>query len=318
MFLGVDAGGSETLAIVANKEGEVVWVGRGGPGNHLCVGIAGVLASLEEALGRFRHINFTAACFGLSGLGIGEHDPKLEEGLRSTVKANSMTFYNDGHLALLGAFLGEPGILVIAGTGSAVLALDCQGVVRRLGGWGHILGDEGSAYRIAMDAIRAAIQAYDGVGEPTSLLPAMLSFFNWQKPRAAIPYFYSHPLDKHTVAKFAPLVVAEAEKGDKVASEVIRKNVEALVKMVQAMVKKFEVPPKIAVMGGVFRSRYVRELFDTSLAALNLKPVAPELSPALAGVFLAMKMAGLQPPVEKLKKAERLVEAGHEAGRAPN
>jgi len=306
MFLGVDAGGSETLAIVADKESEVIWVGHGGPGNHLCVGIARVLASLEEALAHFRYVNFIAACFGLSGLGIGQHDPKLEEALQSIVKANNVSFYNDGHLALLGAFLGEPGILVIAGTGSAVLALDHRGMVRRVGGWGHILGDEGSAYHIAMDAIRAAVRAYDGVDEPTSLLPAMLTFFNWEKPRAAVPYFYSHPLDKHPVAKFAPLVVAEAEKGDKVASEVVRKNVEALVKMVQAVVKNFEVPRRVAVVGGVFRSRYVRELFEKSLAALNLKLVDPELPPALAGVFLAMKMAGLQPAVEKLKKAEKL------------
>jgi N-acetylglucosamine kinase-like BadF-type ATPase len=272
--------------------------------------VKSILEGLTQAgLARAR---FEGAFLSLAGLGPGAWDPEIKLAMMAALKAKQLFMDNDGCVALQAAFLGEPGMVAIAGTGSAVLALDREGKVQRVGGWGHLLGDEGSAYRIAMDAIQASLQAHDGVREPTSLLEGMLSFFKWKEPREAIPFFYGRPLDKYAVARFAPLVVEEARRGDQVAREVVERNVAALAQAVRALAEKLDVPRRVAPVGGVLRSEYVRNLFTKRLSALGIALVPPVLPPVLGAVWLAMKETGFLTPkaVEELRRAAFLLEEG--------
>ena len=176
LFLGVDAGATHTRVAVCNAEGQLMSTGVGGPGHCLYVGVKGVVKSLREALMRasVQNCRFKAACFASASVWVvPEYCPcynQLKQVINGNIDTDQLVIENDACAALWGAFLGQPGIACIAGTGALVLARTHDGKVLRVGGWGHLLGDEGSAYRISLDAIQMALQAYDGVGRYTTLL----------------------------------------------------------------------------------------------------------------------------------------------------
>lgn len=301
LFLGVDAGATRTRVAVCNDKGELVGTGVGGSGHHLYVGVEGVARSLQEALAnaRFQGHRFEAACFASASLwvvaGYSLHYNRIKQAIGAELNTDRLLIENDARAALWGAFSGRPGIACIAGTGAVTLAYTQDGKVIRVGGWGHILGDEGSAYRISLDAVQAALRAYDGIGEPTSLLDRASGFFRWQDPQEAIGFFYGHPLDKREVAKFAPVVIAEAKSGDPVAVSIVRSNVSFLVRCILTISEKTRIY-KVAPIGGVFRDEYIREQFANELTEAGINCVAPELPPVLGAVGLAMEAAGVLTP----------------------
>ncbi len=299
-FLGVDAGATKTTVACVDAGGRLIGYGEGGPGHHLHVGVAGLVRSLQEAISRagLGGRRFSAAYLGLAGLGLGEQAPELERTIRESIGARAARLFNDGYIALIGAFLGKPGIAAVAGTGSVVLALDRKGEVWRVGGWGHLLGDEGGAYRIALDAIRRAVRSHDGLEGPTVLLELMMTFFNLDNPREVIRLLYGTPRgNKDAIAGFAPLVVQAARQGDRAAREVLEANLSSLARASCVLAHRVDVPPVVAPVGGVFRSGYVRELFCQFLAEEGLSVVEPALPPVLGAAWLGLREEGRLTPV---------------------
>ncbi len=127
---------------------------------------------------------------------------------------------NDAQL-LFGAFADEVGIVLIAGTGSIALGQDRQGHTARAGGWGYLIGDEGSGYDLGRRAIRAAAKAADGRGLQTSLLPALLAHWELEHPMQIIDEVYRER-DKGTIAGCAGLVFDAADAWDPVASRLVQ------------------------------------------------------------------------------------------------
>jgi N-acetylglucosamine kinase len=295
LFLGVDAGGTKTTAVVCDAAGYFLGLGIGGPGHHLCVGITGLKQALTDALHDIgiKSPSFKAACYALAGLGINEQAPKLEQTLREFTSSEKVVLANDGVIALWGAFSGKPGVIAIAGTGSAVLARGYDGQLLRIGGWGHLLGDEGSAYRIAVDAIRIALQSYDGLRPSSSLLPRMLQFFGWNTARDAVRFFYADRVDKHIIARFAPAVLEEACNGDRLAKAIVRANARWLARAVRVMLDKTGLPPRIALIGGLFQSSYFTDIFTHYLRMLGIEPRSVDLPPAFSAAAWALESVGL-------------------------
>lgn len=298
LFLGVDAGATRTRVAVCNEKGELVGTGVGGAGHCLYVGVEGMARSLREALtnARFQGYHFRACCFASASLwviaGYSPYYDQIKKAVESELDTDQLLIENDACAALWGAFSGRPGIVCIAGTGAVVLARTRDGEIVRAGGWGHILGDEGSAYRISLDAIQAALRAHDGVGEQTSLLERVLSFFQWQDLQEAINFFYGQRVwQKHEVARFAPLVVAEAVRGDHVAIGIVKNNISFLGRCVQVLSKKTQIN-EVAPIGGVFESEFVKKCFTEKLVGTGINCVEAELPPVLGAVGLAMEATG--------------------------
>jgi N-acetylglucosamine kinase len=301
LFLGVDAGATRTRVAVCNDRGELVGTGVGGSGHYLYVGIEGVARSLQEALAhaRFQGHHFKAACFASASLWVeasySPHYNRIKLVIGAALSTDRLLIENDARAALWGAFSGQPGIACIAGTGAVILARTQDGKVIRVGGWGHILGDEGSAYRISLDAVQAALRAYDGIGELTTLLDQASRFFRWQDPQEVVDFFYGHPLDKREVARFAPVVIAEAKNGDSVATSIVRSNISFLVRCVRTMSEKTRIY-KAAPIGGIFRDEDIREYFAKELVEAGINCVTPELPPVLSAVGLAMEATEVLTP----------------------
>ncbi len=210
-FLGVDGGQSSTTALIGDDSGRVVGYGRGGPCNHVaaaqgrakftaairsCVETACAQAGLDPDSVRFR-----SACLGFSG-GPADKQNILHEILR----CGRITVTHDALIALAGATGGEPGIVAIAGTGSIAFGRNAAGQTARAGGWGYIFGDEGGAFDIARQALRAALRFEEGWGPPTSLRQVLLDATGAGTVNDALHCFYTDEFPRDRIATIAPAI----------------------------------------------------------------------------------------------------------------
>jgi N-acetylglucosamine kinase-like BadF-type ATPase len=120
----------------------------------------------------------------------------------------------DGRIALEGAFNGGPGVVAVAGTGSVVMGKSLEGETLSIGGWGRVIGDEGSGYFIGLEALRAVSREIDGRGEAGRLRVSLSSRFGLETRERIIAAIYREKFD---IPSIAPVVLEAAEAGDQVA-----------------------------------------------------------------------------------------------------
>lgn len=221
--LGVDGGGSKTLAIVVDAQGNQRGQGLSGSSNYAAVGMSQAVAHIRSAVEEATReascvLPLHAAWLGLAGIDRQDDCNKLLPQLRSLAEIVYLT--NDAEL-LLSALENAVGVALIAGTGSIALARNKQGSIKRAGGWGHILGDEGSGYDIGRRGLQAATRAADGREPGTMLLELIMQHWNLKSPDDLIDKVY-HAEDKASIAQVSTQVFAAARAGDSVAREIVR------------------------------------------------------------------------------------------------
>ena len=166
---------------------------------------------------------FEAACLGLSG------GPDDKEALaRETIRAERYLITHDAHIALAGATGGEPGIIVIAGTGSMVFGRNAAGVTARAGGWGYMFGDEGGAFDLVRQALRAILRNEEGWGPPTALREALLEATGARDGNQLLHRLYTDEYPRDRVAGWAKLIDQAARAGDAVAGDILGSAAQAL------------------------------------------------------------------------------------------
>jgi N-acetylglucosamine kinase-like BadF-type ATPase len=200
---------------------------------------------------------------------------------------------NDATLLLAAGTPDGWGLAVIAGTGSIAFAKNPGGDIDRAGGWGYLLGDEGSAYQIALGALRAVARSADGVAPPTALTERVLKFMDLPNAPEMIPTVYRRGWDRAAIATMAPMVLEVADAGDAVAQGIVRKEAEELARTAAAAVGKAKLPRNgipLALAGGVLLGNAAyREWFQSWLEYYGLRfdPVAHVTEPALGAVRIA-------------------------------
>src|ERR1700733_6565624 len=225
-FLGVDGGQSSTTAMIGDETGRIAGVGRGGPCNHAGASegrakfVGAIQASLREACAQAglnpERVRFTSACLGFSG---GPADK--ESILGEILKSDQTLVTDDAFNALSGATAGEPGLVVIAGTGSIAFGRNRAGRTARAGGWGYLFGDEGGGFWIARQALRAALRLEEGWGVPTSLRARLPDYTGSRNMNALLHRCYTPEFPRPRVANLSILVNHAAEAGDPVALEIL-------------------------------------------------------------------------------------------------
>ncbi|MCA1668327.1 MAG: BadF/BadG/BcrA/BcrD type ATPase [Thermomicrobia bacterium] len=268
-FLGVDGGATKTVAVVVDAAGREIGRGMAGSGNQAAVGLERAVASIRGAVAEAaRHAGggaFRAAWIGLAGVDRpGDRDRLLPH---LAMLADVMRLTNDAELALTG-LAGAVGVAVIAGTGSIAVGRDATGKMARAGGWGHIIGDEGSGYELGRLALKAAARAADGRGPQTALLPAIVAEWRLSRPDAMIDRVYPDG-EKGQIARLSALVFAAARDGDAVARGIVREAATELALAALAVGEKLGFPDDrvpIALAGGMliheadFRAAVLRRL----------------------------------------------------------
>jgi N-acetylglucosamine kinase-like BadF-type ATPase len=308
-FLGVDGGQSSTTALIGDDTGALLGAGIGGPCNH--VGVAEGPAKLRrvvlECVGQAcRHagldidsIQFEAACFGMSG------GPADKEGILSEIlRTGRLIVTNDAVIALSGALGGKPGIITIAGTGSISFGRNSSGETARAGGWGYVFGDEGGAFDIVRNALRAALRHEEGWGSPTALRQMFLEKTGAIDINATLHAFYTSDWPRSRVATLAANVDLAATASDTVASEILLDAATKLARLtasVQSRLWKSTDRVRVSYVGGVFRSEILRHQFRELMESeYGCETASPLLGSAAGALLEAYRSLGLSPDIDKL------------------
>lgn len=303
--LGVDAGGTKTVAAVADDSGRVVGIGTGGPGNSDGVGARIAQRSLADAVGSARSaagIDVVDASFaGVAGV-VTEADRTAARAMLSSIVGvgNSIDVDHDCRIALAGGLSGRPGIVLIAGTGASAFGRTATGADWLASGWGSSFGDEGSSFWLAREGLRAAARACDGRGEPTLLCPLLFDHLGVIDPRDLPGRVARGALQRPELASLAPLVVSAAESGDEVAGRLVRAAAGELAAAVAAVDRAldFAARPEVVLIGGLLNSELVSTAVRAKLAEIvpGARVVAPEAPPVLGAVLLALaRTHGVEP-----------------------
>jgi N-acetylglucosamine kinase-like BadF-type ATPase len=312
LYLGIDGGQSSTKALLADDTGLVIGRGHGGPCNHAgsAEGRAKFLSAVGDCLREAFHAagidpnsaHFASVCLGLSG---GSEDKEVYA--KELIRSDRYKFTHDAEIALLGGTGGQPGIIVIAGTGSISFGRNAQMRTARAGGWGYIFGDEGGGFDLARRALRCALQYEEGWGAPTALHQALLEVSGAATAHALLHHFYNH-FDRKKIAAYAKLVTDAATHGDSVAMDVLNAASEQLSRYVTGVHRQLftgsEAVP-IVYVGGVFRSDILLATFKRSISSKIACPVAsPLFSPAAGALLEALRQDGNSSPLAGLLPAD--------------
>ncbi|MGX8797306.1 N-acetylglucosamine kinase [Fusibacter sp. JL298sf-3] len=242
-YIGMDGGGSNT--VVAISDGSDVLCERHFPAtNYHNVGIETVKSvikiaietMLEEVgagLGAVKGI-----CLGGAGVDTLEDEKRLREAIRATGYTGPLVVVNDAVTALVGANGKKEGAVIISGTGSIAIGIK-EDAVLRVGGWGHIIGDEGSGYSISRDAFKAASMQADGRLEKTVLYDTIAEVLDFQSPDDIIAYLYDGQRGKDDVAALTKSVLP-LYHDDPVVKKIVDRNIDDLVEMVKALARRME------------------------------------------------------------------------------
>ena len=224
--------------------------------------------------------------------------------LSGLLPARHMIVTTDAVIALSGATAGEPGIITIAGTGSIAFGRNGEGRTARVGGWGHIFGDEGSGFDIARQALRSALRMEEGWGPSTTLRDLLLSSTGAASANDMLHLFYADEWPRSRVAPLAALVDQAAREGDPVARDLLLNAAQQLALLAASVARQLwraGEPATMAYIGGVFRSgilleRY-RQLVELEEGARCGPPV---YGPAAGALLEAYAAAGLRPRLSDL------------------
>lgn len=306
-FLGVDGGQSSTVAVIGDETGRIAGWATAGPCNHVgaaerrekflrvmgeCVARAAASAGLERGVAG---PHFRAACLGMSG------GPEDKAGLLAElIDAERSVVTHDAKIAWAGATGGEPGAIVIAGTGSIAYGENAQGEEARAGGWGYIYGDEGSGFDIARQAMRAALREHEGWGPRTALTPALLETTGAANANDALHRLYTAEWPRPRVAELAMTVDRIAAEGDPVAGDILRYAGQQLAMLAASVRRQLWSeegtggPVRISWVGGVFQSAMLLDRFRALVSLDGGAEARPPLhSPAAGALILAYRAAGL-------------------------
>lgn len=305
VVLGVDGGGTKTHCRVADLAGNVLGEGLAGPSNYQGVGAEAAAQAVQGAINQALEqagkglADVAHAVIGLAGVGRPEDLQVMTEAL-SFLNEISWELVTDARIALAGALGGEPGVNLISGTGSIAFGVTATGETVRAGGWGWILGDEGSGLDLGRRALIAALAAHDGTGPATALGPAICKAWGLERIEQVVPRIYGDLAEtKNRLSGLAPLVIKVAQQGDAVAAEILRRAGHDLAVMAAAVIRKLGIDqPKVTITGGVgshvaaVRVALVEKLAELAPEAQFIEPVAEPLAGAILMATAAAKAKG--------------------------
>ncbi|MBN3878387.1 MULTISPECIES: N-acetylglucosamine kinase [unclassified Nostoc] len=311
--LGIDGGGSKTVCVLMDDLYQVLGHGEAGPSNYQSIGIEATLQSIQSAIHNAveaaiitNTVNIDAICLGLAGVGraadievvkrlVQELQNKKCMPINWVLQPGNIIICNDALIALVGG-IGQPvGIVVAAGTGSIVFGQNHQGDTKRVGGWGYILGDEGSAYKIAIAAMNAALKSYDGREISTSLIEDFKQHLDLENIEDLIEVVYRQKWGVKQIAALAPVVDLAAASGDIVANLIIDDAVKELVKATSTVMDAIfsaDLVLEIVTTGSVWQGRCkIHERFAASIVKNfpNVKVIFPRYEPAYGAGLLALQ-----------------------------
>lgn len=296
LFMGIDGGGSKLRVSIVNGQLDELSSQVAGAANPSVIGRdtarARIQRGIVEALSSAgcRHDHIAAVGIGIAGAANLHSEGWLLDTMAPVLPASRLVASSDLEIALVGALARRHGILLLAGTGSAAFGVRPDGASLQVGGWGYLLGDEGSSFWIGAQLLRRLTQACDSGAEArsTTLNRTCLDELGLADARDLVAWVYrAEETAPARVASLAPFVLARADKGDAQAVAILEAAAEHLVGQVEALRRRLhynEAP--IAFAGGLLDN--ANRLSDLVARRLGLcqRPL-PEHPPVIGAALLA-------------------------------
>jgi len=308
--LGIDAGGTKTVCLLADDHGSVIAEARGVGANLQAAGelqVEKVLHQvMEEAIGD-RLIVPTAICLGIAGVDRPDDSAVVRAIMKRIGYKARVLVVNDALVALEAGAPRQPGVVVISGTGSICYGRNAAGEAARSGGWGYVLGDEGSGYWIGRAALRAVLRQADKRGPSTALTPMLLEHFGVEQPQGLIHEVYHTNLKPAAIGALARSVQSAFAVGDDAAIGILRAAANELESGALSVARRLGMvgqPFTFILAGGIFRAvPWLQEELQRRLpvAAPRSDVRLLDVEPAEGAVALALEEArgGAAVPVYK-------------------
>ncbi|MBV8717861.1 MAG: hypothetical protein JO020_10605 [Chloroflexi bacterium] len=296
LFIGIDLGGSGTRAALADADGAVLAIGRGPTGllarggarRHLARALDAALAPIAAQVGDAECAVFA----GTRGLSVPGRRELLELELHTRFPGARIRVTNDALIGLWGGLGGEPGVAVLAGSGSIALARNADGVEGRSGGWGYLLGDEGSGYWIGREALRSYLRALEGRDHSSALHDFVRQRVGGKTVVEVLAWLYGGQDQVERLTGLAPLVSQASEAGDLPAAEILAQAGRGLATMAASATQQVSgAGTRVVRIGGVWSAPdALHAAFATRLHEVlpGAELVTPRLQPVGGALLLAM------------------------------
>ncbi len=290
-YLGVDGGGSKTTAVVFNEKGEFICKACGESINYYSVGIENARKAMSDIIESMPQKSFDCAVIGMSALNERATDEETEKFCGGIINSKKIIMDSDLYVALEAMDENGECAVVISGTGSMALHRNADGAIRHAGGWGYILGDEGSGYSIGLSGIKAAIRSYENCGEKSALIDECLRYFSTENIYDLIDLYYDKTVSRKITAAFAKNVISLAEKGDKTARLIVETEAKLLSETVISLLDGSNKDIPIGLWGGIFQhNKYFCDIFTDYLRKSNLQNVKLiSFTPEVGAIFACIK-----------------------------
>ena len=284
--LGIDAGGTKTVCLLADGTGEVQAEARGAGANLQSAGeleVEKVLHEVMEAALAPRDVRPAAICLGIAGVDR-PADAAAVRGIMRRIGFKTPTLVvNDAVVALWAGADDQPGVVIVAGTGSIAYGRNAAGRAARAGGWGYLLGDEGGGFWIGRAALSAVVRQFDGRGPATLLTDLVLEHMRLASPRELIHEIYYRDIQRLAISGLASLVQRATDAGDAVASQVLVRAGGELAAAAASVIGRLDMRGDtfpVILAGGIFHGvPWLRGDLES-----RLSEVAPRSSVQLLGV----------------------------------
>jgi N-acetylglucosamine kinase-like BadF-type ATPase len=305
LLLAVDGGGTKTEAVVTDLEGRVLARGFGAGSNQYTAGFGQLVESVTTAVqaalrpvlgaGVERQVvaadRVAAACFGMSGVDSPEDEKDVSGWVERQSFATTFRVVNDVELILAGGTPEGWGIAVISGTGSNCVGRAKDGRTARVGGWGTLLGDEGSGYALGLRALHLAAQTFDGRANAPRLLEAALRHWSTPDIPGLMREVHAPATTPASIAAIAPVVMDLAAQGDAPAQAILEATADDLGLHIRTAMRHLQLErPPLALGGGLFAGR-LREVLLERVAG-EVGPIGYVPEPVLGAVAIARRLVG--------------------------
>ena len=296
-LVGADGGGTKTLVVTADLTTGILRRRRFGPINLNSAGIRAAEKTLGEIIAYLQALPEGGPCRGLCIGAAGISNPAQAEILSTLGQSLHAPLFlkGDHEIALTGAFSGDPGILLISGTGSMCCGMNREGRIARAGGWGHLISDEGSGYAIGRDILTAVVTAEDS-GTPTILTELVYQRLKLHGLPELIRWLYRPETSKKEVAALSPLLETALAPEDPAAQEILKKTTKALCQLATWVSEKLALKTGAAAFAGsvLVNSLPISKEVRARLQAEGISVLKARYSPAEGALLLAGKLTGIR------------------------
>lgn len=305
LYLGIDAGGTKTHAVLADERGQVLGLGRAGTGNWELVGLDGMVHTLRGVVtdaatqAGVALADITASAFGLAGLDWPGDIPMLEDAIARLNIPGCPVLVNDMFVALRAGTARPWGVVVGAGTGFAAAGRNRAGETARTLGLHPDWGDWGGGRNITQAAVAAVARAHIGLEPPTVLSDSLVAYSGMPDVESLLQAISR---ENYELKGAAPLIFEAATVGDQAARAILERAGKEMAQSTNLIIRKLRMEDDVfdlVLAGSLFKATEPL-LIDTLTS--NILTVAPRaipaklrVLPAVGGVLLAMEAHGLCP-----------------------